>query len=158
MTERGRKPTPTVIKQVLGNPGRRPMNAAEPRPTMSRPTAPSFLNAEAMAEWQRISDELARMGLLTGLDRAGLAAVCQAYGRWVQAELALARMKNEMNGLVIRTKSGNMIQNPLLGVANKAMSDYMRFAAEFGMTPSGRTRISVGEREYLGDGFDHYFN
>ena len=158
MTERGRKPTPTVIKQVLGNPGRRPMNAAEPRPTMSRPTAPSFLNAEAMAEWQRISDELARMGLLTGLDRAGLAAVCQAYGRWVQAELALARMKNEMNGLVIRTKSGNMIQNPLLGVANKAMSDYMRYAAEFGMTPSSRTRIVAGDGEYVGDGFDHFFN
>ena len=145
-----------MIKEVFGNPGHRPINGAEPRPTMSRPSAPSFLNAEAMAEWQRISDELARMGLLSGLDRGGLAAVCQSYGRWLQAERSLARMKNDMDGLVIKTKSGNMIQNPLVGVANKAMSDYMRYAAEFGMTPSARTRIAVGESD--DDPADRYFN
>lgn len=157
MTFRGGKPVPSAIKQVLGNPGRRPISTAEPRPTMPRPAAPEFLNAEGAAEWDRISAELAGMGLLSGLDRGGLGAVCQAYGRWVQAEVALAKMKNEADGLIIRTKSGNMIQNPLVGVANKAMSDYMRFAAEFGMTPSARTRIAVGEGDEP-DPIDRFFN
>ncbi len=156
MAQRGGKPTPTAIKLVLGNPGRRPINGAEPRATMPRPDVPGFLNADGVAEWDRISGELAGMGLLSGLDRGGLAAVCQAYGRWVQAERALALMKNDANGLVISTKAGNMIQNPLVGIANKAMSDYMRFAAEFGMTPSSRTRIAVGNGD--DDPADKFFN
>ena len=156
MAIRGGKPVPSAIRRVLGNPGGRRMNESEPVPTMLRPDAPAFLSPDAAEEWVRISDDLARMGLLSGLDRGGLAAVCQAWGRWLQAERALARMKNEADGLIIKTKSGNMIQNPLVGVANKAMSDYMRYAAEFGMTPSARTRISVGDG--VGDGFDKYFN
>ena len=45
-------------------------------------------------------------------------------------------------GLILRTKSGNVIQNPLVGAANKAMADMVRYAAEFGLTPSSRTRVS----------------
>lgn len=45
-------------------------------------------------------------------------------------------------GLIIKTKSGNLIQNPLVGAANKAMADTVRYAAEFGMTPSARTRVT----------------
>ena len=32
MATRGRKPTPTAIKELEGNPGKRPMNSAEPKP------------------------------------------------------------------------------------------------------------------------------
>ncbi len=46
------------------------------------------------------------------------------------------------DGLIVMTKSGNLIQNPLVGTANKAMADMVRYAAEFGMTPSARTRVS----------------
>jgi phage terminase small subunit len=41
------------------------------------------------------------------------------------------------------TTNGNAIQNPLIGTANKAASDMVRYAAEFGMTPSARARISA---------------
>jgi len=44
-------------------------------------------------------------------------------------------------GLMIKTSNGNAIQNPLVGIANKAMADMVRYAAEFGMTPSARSRI-----------------
>jgi phage terminase small subunit len=46
-----------------------------------------------------------------------------------------------MDALIIQTKSGNMIQDPLFGVANKAMADFMRNMTEFGITPTARTRI-----------------
>ena len=44
--------------------------------------------------------------------------------------------------VIVKTKSGNLIQNPLVGVANKAMADMVRYAAEFGLTPSARTRVA----------------
>lgn len=50
-------------------------------------------------------------------------------------------------GLMIKTTNGNAIQNPLIGTANKAMSDMVRYAAEFGMTPSARSRIKAEARE-----------
>ncbi len=38
------------------------------------------------------------------------------------------------SGLMIKTTNGNPIQNPLVGIANRAMVDMVRYAAEFGMT------------------------
>jgi P27 family predicted phage terminase small subunit len=145
MAIRGGKPTPTSIKLLTGNPGQRPLQANEPKPKSRKPTAPAHLNDDAKDEWARIADELDALGILSGLDRAALGAYCQAYGRWAQAERALSKMKNQADGLIIKTISGNMIQNPLVGVANKAMADMVRYAAEFGMTPSARSRISASE-------------
>ena len=89
-------------------------------------------------------------GLMTELDRAALAAYCAAYGRWAQAERAINRMaaKDELNAaLMIKTVSGNAIQNPLVGIANKAKADMVRYAAEFGMTPSARSRVTATPEE-----------
>ena len=83
--------------------------------------------------------------LVSKLDRAALAAYCQAYGRWAQAERALATMAEKdpvAAGLLIKTTGQNVVQSPLVGVANKAMSDMVRYAAEFGMTPSARVRLN----------------
>lgn len=157
MAIRGGKPTPTNIKLLTGNPGNRPLPKNEPKPRSRRPQPPKHLNEDAKEEWARIEDELTALGILSGLDRAALAAYCQAYGRWVQAERALAQMSNKADGLIINTKNGNMIQNPLVGVANKAMSDMMRYAAEFGMTPSARSRISASEN-YDEDPGEKFFN
>jgi P27 family predicted phage terminase small subunit len=48
-------------------------------------------------------------------------------------------------GLIIKTTNGNIIQNPLVGIANKAWGEYLRFAQEFGLTPASRTRIQAPE-------------
>lgn len=144
---RGRKPKPTHLKLVTGNPGKRRLNPAEPRPaSAAAPMPPAELSEEARTEWRRVARLLHRLGLLTGADRAALAAYCQAYGRWRQAERALAEMarRDPLTGaLMIKTAAGNAIQNPLVGIANKAMSDMVRYAAEFGMTPSARSRIAA---------------
>jgi P27 family predicted phage terminase small subunit len=142
---RGRKPRPTYLKLVTGNPGKRPLNAAEPKPKTGIPAPPAELSGDAKAEWRRVAHHLHALGILTTADRAALAAYCQAYGRWRQAERALAEMAKldpVTGALMIRTKDGNAIQNPLVGTANKAMADMVRYAAEFGMTPSARTRIA----------------
>lgn len=86
------------------------------------------------------------MGVLTPLDRAAFAVYCQAYGRWVRAERALEAMvvkEPATQALLMKTKSGNLIQNPLVGTANKAMDSLLKAATELGMTPSVRSRIET---------------
>lgn len=138
----GRRPKPTRIKEIEGNPGKRALNKREPRPESALPPCPEHLDAEAKAEWGRISPELMRLGLLASLDRAALAAYCQAWSRWVEAETNLRKF-----GTVIKTAKGYPIQNPYLGIANTAIDIMRKFLTEFGMTPSSRSRISAGETD-----------
>ena len=147
MTVRGRRPKPTHLKLVLGNPGKRKLTKAEPAPARARPEPPGHLSDDARHEWVRVSEELFALGMLTNVDRASLAAYCQCYSRWVQAERAITTMAERdllTGGLMIRTQKGNEIQNPLVGTANVAMAAMMRYAIEFGMTPSARSRLTTG--------------
>ena len=146
---KGRKPTPSKIRVLRGNPGKRPLPRNEPEPRQGIPDCPSHLSAEAKREWMRIVPELVACGLLTYADRAALAAYCQTYGRWVEAETALAKdgpvvktaLQKDKEGNVVG--GGNIIQNPYLPVANKAMELMHKFLIEFGMTPSSRSRVSA---------------
>lgn len=140
---------PTALRLLEGNPGRRPLPKREPKPTTGISAAPpAHLSTEARVEWRRVSKILGAVGLLTGADRAALAAYCQAYGRWVQAEKALARMaeRDEVtHGIIIKTSNGNAVQSPLVGAANRAMELMLKAATEFGMTPAARTRVEGGD-------------
>ena len=141
-------PVPTELKIIRGNPGRRPIKP-EPKPAVpvQLPEPPDFLNDEARAEWERIGEELHRLRLLTVADTKSLAAYCQAYGRWADAERALKRMVDRdpvTKGLMVKGSLGNPVQNPLVKVAANAARDMVRYAAEFGLTPAARARIAAG--------------
>ncbi len=157
MTARGRKPTPTHLKLVTGNPGRRPLNKAEAKAPPARTMkVPAHLGADAIAEWDRIAADLIRSGLITALDTSALAAYCGAVGRWVQAERILfkaAEADPMFEGLVIRTTSGNVVMNPLVGIRNKAQADVLKAAAELGITPSARSRVQAQAPEEEDDPF-----
>lgn len=108
---------------------------------------PPFLCDDAKVEWGRISAELYALRVLTNLDTGVLAAYCQSFAVWKQATEAINVMaKGDLltKGLMIKTTNGNAIQNPLVGTANKAAADMVRYAAEFGMTPSARSRLTGG--------------
>ena len=136
---RGPKPKPTAMKRAQGNPGRRPLPENEPEPTTGIPEPPPHLSGYALDEWNHQSAELDRMGVLTRIDGAALAAYCTSYGRWVEAELKL-----QEQGDVIEDKKGNPTKrNPWLIVAHQAHDKMIKVAAEFGLTPSSRTRIKV---------------
>lgn len=157
---RGRKPKPTGLKVVAGTDRADRRNDQEPRFNPEIPTPPPFLSDEAKVEWGRVCDVLFQAGVLAKTDRAALGAYCQAYGRWQQAEAALSLMAardNVTRGLMIKTTNGNAVQNPLVGTANKAMADMVRFAAEFGMTPSARSRIKAEERGKENDPAARFF-
>lgn len=132
---------------MTGNPGNRPMNDAEPiivSPELPEP--PAILNGIALDEWNELAPALYNCGILSIIDRNALAAYCQSVQIWKQAKTALDTMAKAdliTSGLMIKTTNGNFIQNPIVGTLNKAANDMIRFAAEFGMTPSSRTRLNV---------------
>lgn len=143
----GRKPKPTKLKELEGNPGKRPFNQNEPQPQPCIPTCPRHLTPTARKEWHRIAPILEQLGLLTQIDRAALAAYCQNYGRWVEAENEINKLRKIAPGklpYLYKTTNGNLITSPLLVVANKAMEQMYKFLAEFGLTPATRSRITRG--------------
>ena len=87
---RGRRPKPSAIRRREGNPGKRGYNHAEPVPPDFMPSCPPHLSNVAAEEWERLAGTLHGVGVLTAVDRAALAAYCQAYGRWVEAEEKLS--------------------------------------------------------------------
>ena len=137
---RGRKPKPTALKRAQGNPGKRALNPAEPQPPEGLPSCPPHLSDVARQEWDRVAQVLHDMGVFTVVDRAGLAAYCQAYGRWVEAEEKLAR-----GPALIKSPSGYVQQSPWMGIANKQLELMGRYMAEFGMTPASRTRVAAAD-------------
>ena len=72
------------------------------------------------------------------LDRAALALYCQAWSRWVRASGEI-----EENGEVLKSKDGNPVQSPWVSLRNGAARDMHKFLAEFGMSPSSRTRVTA---------------
>jgi P27 family predicted phage terminase small subunit len=138
MAIRGRKPKPTAVKVLEGNPGKRALNTQEPKPLLGAPERPPHLKGKAYTEWYRVTKQLEKLRLLSTIDRAVLASYCVAYQHWADAEEKL-----QIEGMVIITVNGNVIQNPYLSISNRAMEQMVKFAAEFGMTPSSRARLKV---------------
>jgi len=139
---RGRRPKPTRLKVLTGNPGRRRLNADEPRPEPTIPECPSELGPVARKEWDRLAGELASLKILTALDRAALAAYCNAYGLWAEAIEAIQKY-----GTMVKSPTGYPIQSPYVSIANRQAEIMMRIASEFGFTPASRSRISTPNPE-----------
>jgi P27 family predicted phage terminase small subunit len=85
--------------------------------------------------------------LLTALDVMPFAAYCDAVDRWRTASEVLATMAARdptTNGLLIKSKAGEVVANPMVWVVSGAARAMLRYASEFGMTPAARTRINAG--------------
>jgi P27 family predicted phage terminase small subunit len=87
-----------------------------------------------------VASALHELGVFTTIDRAALAAYCQAYGRWVEAE---ERLRDSQ--LLYKAPSGHVQQSPLLGIIHKQLELIGRYMAELGMTPAARTRVQVAQ-------------
>jgi P27 family predicted phage terminase small subunit len=135
---RGRRPKPTRLKVLTGNPGKRPLNMDEPRPDAAIPDCPPELGDVAKREWDRLVGELAALRILTNLDRAALAAYCNAYALWAGAIEAIQKY-----GTMVKSPNGYPVQSPYIAIANRQAEIMLRIASEFGFTPASRSRIAT---------------
>lgn len=136
MAVRGARPSPTKLKVLRNTLRNDRANAHEPVVDVKIPPCPRELGGAARKEWKRIAPELARMGLLSLIDRAGLALYCDSYGRWLEAIASLKQY-----GVVIKSPTGYPMQSPFVAIANKAGEQVRMLLSEFGMSPSSRTRV-----------------
>lgn len=147
---RGAKPKPTKLKIVAGNPGGRKLNMNEPQ-VSGTPECPKGLTAAARKEWARVVDYLAKNGIVGSVDSVGLAAYCQSYSRWLQAEKMI-----DKEGIVIDGPQG-LKKHPAVTVANEASKLMRSFASEYGLTPASRSRINAKPEESVKDEAERYF-
>jgi P27 family predicted phage terminase small subunit len=148
---RGRKPTPTDLKVLRGNPGHRRLNADEPAlPVLEASTevSPMELAGDpvAMAEWTRLTPMLRAARQITEAERGSLVALCQQWSRYLEAH-----HKAAATGMVIKSPSGYPMPNPYLGIANRALAHCTKLWAELGLTPSARSRVSTASPTVAAD-------
>jgi phage terminase small subunit len=79
---KGRKPQPTYLKILKGNPGHRPLPQGEPAPPIADvcPGPPEELRGAALAIWEKVAPGLFAMQLLSHLDVEALATIVNGRG------------------------------------------------------------------------------
>lgn len=124
----GRPRKPTAILKLEGDyaPSRHGFRGGEPQPEGS-PCRPKGMPKDAAAFWDEYVPRLVKIGVATAIDAPALEGMC----RW------WARLQRHNNAELqdYRTET-------LAAMCEKQLKDYF---SKFGMTPSDRAKLSVGE-------------
>lgn len=138
----GRRPKPTHLKVVSGNPGKRALNKREPKPKREIPSCPAHLGDAAKVAWGRLSVLLDRMGVLTEADSSALERLCDCY-----SDILECRELIERDGRTYKTidQNGNTLikGNPAVTQLRAADSQFKSYLVEFGLTPAARSKVHV---------------
>lgn len=134
----GRRPKPTRLKLLHGNPGRRRVDPTPEAPP-GRPTRPQWLTGAARKEWDRICSILALERRLSAADGPALEKLATLHGRWTRwRELA------DTSPLTVTGPDGTPKPHPAI-VQERILSDaYRKMLVEFGLTPASRGRVKIG--------------
>jgi P27 family predicted phage terminase small subunit len=142
MGSRGPARTPTKVLQLRGTyrKDRHGDPAGEPEFELvtEMPPPPGFLDEMAAFEWHRVGPELIEKQLLTVADMAAFTLYCINVSRVVACEREIAK-----DGLTIETPQGFLQAHPMISVGRQAGAEVRKFAQEFGLTPSARSRVKA---------------
>jgi len=135
---------PNSLKMLHGDFGQNPNrhNTAESTPEVSSPVCSKHLSGETLTEWKRITEELRSMRVPTKVDRRAIEQYCIEFEMWLAT---LADLNT--HGIIVEKANakGNTIRyrNPAdVSLLQHSMAIH-RYLAEFGLTPSSRTRLQI---------------
>ncbi len=135
----GPSPTPTAVKKARGNPGKRPLNDAEPEAIAGRPKPPrGVLKGSALTEFNRLCDDLEAMGTLSVSDVGIITGAAHLWQIYINAKRKLDR-----EGLTFFNGQNVLVRSPYLNIVNDALRDLRAFWGELGLSPAARTRVKV---------------
>jgi P27 family predicted phage terminase small subunit len=139
----GRRPKPTALKILQGNPGKRRLNPNEPQPPVvdERFDAPPVElggDPAASAEWTRLAPMLRTSRIVSEADRGALVALCQQWSAYLESHGKVRTL-----GMVVKGANGQPLVNPYFAVADKALKHCQKLWTELGLTPSCRSRIAA---------------
>jgi len=154
----GRKAKPTQLKLIDGNPGRQKFDVIPDPPLEERPKAPEYLDENGLWAWNWLLDNLEIMGLLSAADVVMMEMFSATYMRYRIAEQELAKLREsgDLNAVLMKTKKGNVVQQPLIGIINQAVNRLKTFASEFGLTPSARASLGLDKNRGKKSKFEGY--
>ena len=135
----GTKPLPTSLRLLNGNAAHRPLPKNEPQPAPAQIDdidVPDHLTETARAHFRKTARILKGMRVLTEADMDAVAVYAESWGRYIQATLQIQK-----DGLITAGSKGQARRNPMLDVQSEALTKCMKLMAEFGLTPSSRTRV-----------------
>lgn len=148
----GRRPKPTALKELAGNPGHRPLNDDEIKPPAGVPEKPKGLGKCASREWDFIVQELLLLGVVTIVDRKALVEYCKAVEI---SELAYRDMQKHglmidepvlLEGVPIMDGNKALVRhkkNPAVDAWKTATGVMKSFLIEFGLTPASRSKLKI---------------
>ena len=135
----GRKPKPTALRVLEGNRSDRPIKQ-EPEfpeaPKSARHDPPFPLDPMEMEEWERVCGALTDAGVVTAPDLATLALYCAAMGKAKRAYKHMRRKSMTVEGAPERINAYERLFQQYSQLA-------LKYAAEFGLTPSSRVRLGI---------------
>jgi P27 family predicted phage terminase small subunit len=142
---RGRKKTPTVLKEMMGTAraDRLVDNEMTADLVLQLPEAPEFLSEIGTKEWYKITSQLFNLKMLHEVDLSLILAYCNEMATYIECEMKLKEIgrvdtfKNT-NGDIVRTQA-----KPYVKMKNDALNNALKLAANFGITPSARANISA---------------
>lgn len=139
----GRPRTPDNVRELRGQPRRRPDGkvAPKPPPSVAEVVAPDYLDDEQRAVWDRLAPSLIARGVLTAWDVDTFAVLCASVVLHRRA-VALVNQSNVLVGPA-GGRGSRVAKNPALQVVRDQASIIATFAGRFGLTPSDRAHIDL---------------
>jgi|SRR3990167_1452911 len=153
----GRRPKPTALKLVAGNPGKRKINKSEPKPRRVIPSCPAHLSDVGKVAWGRLSVLLDRMGVLTEADSSALERLCDCYADILECRELVQRDGRTYSSITTRTTSEEgeettvqevkslLKANPAVAMLRAADAQFKSYLVEFGLTPAARSKVHGSE-------------
>ena len=151
---RGRPPTPKVLNDLKGDPGRRRRYQREPEPPSGAPKCPDYLDAIAQQEWVEVCQHLADMRLLSRADKTALELYCVAYSRYRKAQENVAKY----GSVIFAGKDKYPMKSPWACEQDKQHDLLKGMLTEFCLTPAARARARVDISEKPSGGITSYLN
>ena len=138
---KGRKPTPTVLKKIRGTtqPCRENKTELAVGPVIKLPHAPRWFTITQKKIYKTKGEQLRLLGLLTLLDFELFISFCREYGNYIDTatELEQIPIKAVMN------ETSEQIFKRMSKINRESWERAKILAAEFGFTPSARTKIAM---------------
>lgn len=160
---RGRKNTPTNIKLVTGNPGRRPLPEDEPAFPDEIPERPSWVRSKvAQREWDKVTMLLHDAGVLTAADGYIVGMLCNIVA---DIDRLTKQLSGENDDVIVTIKMdslGNEVRevktNPRVLRFENCQKELRYYSALLGLNPVDRTKIKRNPNPNKSGDRERFFN
>lgn len=137
MGKRGPKPKPSALRLIEGNPGRLPINEAEPKPS-GQAECFDHMSPDAKAIWQTVMASLPP-GMITAADAPLFAAYCEAAATHKAATMALQEGDLLGNRLLRNDRP-----SPYFKMQQEAARTMATLSTRLGLSPADRSGLKLG--------------